>query len=438
MWWEHDFRAFINNTIKLYGGFVETPDAPWHRVFIDSAVTPFNDTLRGLRGVAKLLDEMFGNIEQSVKDTRGIIATRFQEMDARLQEMCASGVPSYEALAEMRAVEYSVVTETVARLTSLSKSVGRHLAVLTDELQRWTRAIKPAVENMLKFELLTCKYPGEWRHFAVSAQPLDKSEPDLDRLTQRFSEAADLFKKQMDLLNYLRTNDLESVEEAMEQLRRSIAEHAVQKNDPDKLDRLSVDLSTALSSMLAYLAMSGEKRNALAEQCRARDAQLDALSAARSAYVAPEEASVEERQALAAALKVEKSARGQGRPLGSRRTEISKHHVWNVLTVVRAAGGFLTVNKNDQENPGSLSAALDLIRPHLPPDLIPVNIPLSQLAEVQAAHHKATAELVHTEQEGPSMPSETERSERVDRFLEKARKIFTQMRGELARLDKIS
>jgi hypothetical protein len=81
----------------------------------------------------------------------------------------------------------------------------------------------------------------------------------------------------------------------------------------------------------------------------------------------------------------------QGRPRGGAFSISSRslvEFVFRLLLDVRAAGGRLTLDKNT--GGGTLVKALDLLRPHLPPGLIPKKPPLSTLARIAALDQKLT------------------------------------------------
>ena len=78
--------------------------------------------------------------------------------------------------------------------------------------------------------------------------------------------------------------------------------------------------------------------------------------------------------------------RGFPRPFGHGSFN---QFVLRLLWDVRLAGGRLTLDKNDRT--GTLMEALDLLRPYLPPALVPKSLPAGTLARIKALDQKVAS-----------------------------------------------
>ena len=96
-------------------------------------------------------------------------------------------------------------------------------------------------------------------------------------------------------------------------------------------------------------------------------------------------------------VKDERRRRSRGRPDtgGGWATAGAGHFktfALRILLDVRASGGYLTLNKNDDEAPGTLIQLLNRLRPYVPSGLIPAKtLPLSTLNRVKVLDQKIAA-----------------------------------------------
>jgi hypothetical protein len=77
----------------------------------------------------------------------------------------------------------------------------------------------------------------------------------------------------------------------------------------------------------------------------------------------------------------------QGRSEGSVKDAVFQGFVFNILVCATVAGGDLTMDKNQQT--GSLPAALEILRPHLPKGVVPNVLPLGTIQKIKTKHSKA-------------------------------------------------